>query len=148
MLVSSLRQARNQFCNIGTRKLKLRLNKLSKENTDAEYIRRLLEVEDVNIRAKGTRPYYRKRVYRIKDRMLRELVDFCEKHNYTYGAQETDDFSTKEILYFELPDGIQVSFHCNHIPAKKYEKEWDKQQNSTLPKIEKYIEENFKDILK
>lgn len=90
--------------------MKLRLNKLSKENTDAEYIRRLLEVEDVNIRAKGTRPYYRKRVYRIKDRMLRELVDFCEKHNYTYGAQETDDFSTKEILYFELPDGIQVSF--------------------------------------
>ena len=68
---------------------------------------------------------------------------FCIEHNYVHGMQETDNFSTSRVLYFELPDGTQVSFHCNEARAKPYKGAWDGLVNSTLPKLEKYIRQHY-----
>lgn len=54
-LVRALSYARDTFCGLGTRKVKLQLNKLAKESKEAEYVRRLLEVEDINIQAKANK---------------------------------------------------------------------------------------------
>lgn len=68
---------------------------------------------------------------------------FCIEHNYVHGMQETNNFSTSKVLYFELPDGTQISFHCNDARAKPYKGTWDGLVNSTLPKLEKYIRQHY-----
>lgn len=144
-LVRALSYARDTFCGLGTRKVKLQLNKLAKESKEAEYVRRLLEVEDINIQAKANKWHkYKQKLYNKKEQLLKELVSFCKENGYVYGSQETDDYSTSTILYFELPDETQISFHCNGVEAKPYTKEWDKKRNSTLPKLQRYIVEHFK----
>ena len=48
---------------------------------DALYVRKLLEIEDVNIQAKRCESWkYREKTYDRKQRMLYELMAFCESH--------------------------------------------------------------------
>jgi hypothetical protein len=51
-LIYQLQSSRENFCGIGTNKIKRRLNKLSKTDIIAKSIRLLLEIEDCNIQAK------------------------------------------------------------------------------------------------
>lgn len=53
---------------------------------------------------------------------------------------------TGNIVYFELPDCEQISFHCTFKNPKelpRYEKEWDRKVNSTLGKLETAISKNY-----
>ena len=52
LLVNGLTQARSEFARIGTRKVKLALNKLAKTDPYAYALRVALEIEDANITAK------------------------------------------------------------------------------------------------
>lgn len=143
-LVRQLTAARSEFCGIGTNKVKRRLNRIAVRDPDAMYVRKLLEIEDTNIRAKQCSKYrYKNKIYGTKEYLLKELVAFCIEHNYVHGMQETDNFSTSKVLYFDLPDGTQVSFHCNDARARPYKGTWDGLVNSTLPKLEKYIRQHY-----
>ena len=150
-LIDDLERARDEFCGIGTRKVKLRLNKLAKDNVDALYVRKLLEIEDVNIQAKRCESWkYREKTYDRKQRMLYELMAFCESHpEYRYGVQGSDNYSVNGVVYFELLDGTQLSFHCmiyDFRQHRRYDGRWDGLVNSTLPKLEKYILEHFSQV--
>lgn len=144
-----LHDKRETMCGLGTRKVKLLLNKRIKEGDKiAELYRKAIEVEDCNIRAKETVPYYKGKVYRQKHSLLMELVELCEKMGVTYGKQMTDGRETNCIIYFELPGVEQISFHTSLEPSDAlqlpdYGKEWDGKQCSTLRKLEDAINERY-----
>ncbi len=148
-LIHILSNKRKNMCGIGTRKVKLFLNKQIKlGDKNAELYRKILEIEDVNIQAKETSYYYQDKVYREKEALLKELVELCQQNNVTFGYQHANNYSTFYLLYFELPDLQQISFHCN-LPKDyieklpKYEKDWDGLVNSTLDKIEQTLNNKY-----
>jgi len=138
-LIFLLKEKRKTFAGIGTNKAKRRLNKLSKSSNLAKSIRLSLEIEDKNISAKDNY-YYRDRIYELKNQLIEELVKIFINNNWTYGVHESTNPSASHIIFFEIPDCDQISWHFTpKEPEKypKYEKEWDKKENSTLDKLEK-----------
>lgn len=85
-LVRSLMDSRENFCGIGTRKVKLLLNKKVKEGDKlAELYRTALEIEDQNIQAKKTYGKYRQKTYDVKYYYIEKLVSMCKGCNIVYG---------------------------------------------------------------
>lgn len=145
-LCIQLSTARDSFCNgMGTRKTKLFLNKQIKNgDNNARLYRLALEIEDKNIQAKNVYYYYKDKVYYQKHLFILELAKACKDYGVTFGVQKSDNYSANCIFFFELPNMKQISFHTNlssdefrNYPA--YNKEWDGQINSTLPKIEETL---------
>lgn len=148
-LILILKDKRKTMCGVGTRRVKLMLNKLIKQdNIVAEAIRICLEIEDYNIKAKENR-YYQETNYYHKEELLKQLITLCLDNGFICGKQHSDNHSASLLTYFELPNCEQISFHSNidssfsdKIPT--YEKEWDGKVNSTLDKLESCILANFK----
>lgn len=138
--------SRENMCGIGTRKVKLFLNrKIKQGDTKAQILRIALEAKDANISAKQYWDDYKYQYYEKKADKIHDLISLYEKdQTLVFGYQIFQGRETNHIIYFELPDsGEQISFHCtlpktDGIPV--YGKDWDGIQNSTLPKIEKDIE--------
>lgn len=148
-LVKQLRTSRENFCGIGTRRIKLLLNKLAK-NGDivAKAYRLVLEIEDKNITAKDTDFRYMDKVYAQKHMLIVELIEFCIENSFKYGVQNSLEHKTNAIVYFELPGMEQISFHTtfyNGHNYQEYDGEWDGKVNSTLAKIETSILERYGD---
>lgn len=148
-LIRILKDKRDTLCGIGTRKVKLFLNKQIKQgDTDAKLYRLALEAEDKNITAKNTSIPYQEKVYNEKKRLIMQLANECRLLGLNYGYQKCENYSCDYILYFELPNMEQISFHTNltkdelaNIP--QYDKEWDKKECSTLNKIEETLSKMF-----
>lgn len=89
-------------------------------------------------------------LYYQKEKLLTELIELCDANHYEYGYQETDNYSAKYIIYFDLPNTNQISYHTNLdvTDSPLYEKEWDGLENSTLDKLEESINLNFPEIAK
>ena len=141
-LVDSLVDSRENFCGIGTRKVKLQLNKLMKKGVEyADLYRTALELEDVNISAKRYWGSYKRDYYDKKVELIEELVELCKKYKLTFGKQPTNNYSTSYIVYFDIPKAGQISYHTNKVNPSwpMYLKDWDGERNSTLPKLEKAI---------
>lgn len=153
-LCAQLGFSRVDMCGIGTRKVKLFLNrKIKQGDTKAQILRIALEAEDANISAKNYWGDYKYQYYEKKADKIRELISLYEKDKtLVFGYQNFKGRETNHIIYFELPDsGEQISFHCtlpktDGIPV--YGKDWDGIQNSTLPKIEKDIELLYEEELR
>lgn len=156
MLVCDFESMRDCMCGVGTRKVKLMLNKKIKEHDKiAELYRLALEVEDCNISAKKYRGSYKLDYYEKKTEKLKELVDLCliyndehEENKVIYGKEMSSGRETNAILYFELPGCEQISFHtslskndASGIP--NYGKAWDGKVNSTMWKLEQAINELY-----
>ena len=112
-----------------------------------------LEIENKNIIAKETSYRYKDKVYAQKSELIRELNGVCRENNVVYGIQTTDNYSTNYVIYYELPNMEQISFHNNFTKDEinvipKYTKEWDKKVNSTMGKIEAAINAVYGDELK
>lgn len=144
---------RENFCEIGTRKTKLFLNNLVKSGEKrAELYRIALEIEDENIVAKRYWGKYRRQHYEKKSLLILKLIALCKECGInTYGYQEKCGLETSHIIYFDLPNCEQISFHCtlpniSNIP--KYEGEWDGKINSTLPKLENAINSVYGELIK
>jgi hypothetical protein len=141
------------MCGIGTRKVKLFLNKkVKKGDSLALFFRTALELEDANISAKKYYGDYRRHYYDKKEELLQKLIVLSKDNpNIVYGYQNHKTPVTSQIIYFELPNYQQISFHCNlkdlnNLP--KYNGKWDEQENSTLQKIELAIQEVYGDEIK
>ena len=153
-LVCMLHNKRNNFCNLGTRRIKLFLNKLIEQGDKvAEMYRLALETEDENIKAKENR-YYADKHYNKKRELINSLINLCKENDVIYGIQDSDVKDTNCIIYFDLPDCDQISFHNsfeNMEDIPKYKNEWDGIPCSTLPKIEqailKHYPEKIKDLI-
>lgn len=143
---------RKVMANLGTRGIKLLLNSLAdKGDYKARLYRIALEAEDENVKAKENF-YYRDSHYFHKEELLKQLLTLCFEHKIKCGKAKSNVAITKYILYFELPDCEQISFHTNMndniiniVPI--YDKDWDGKVNSTLDKLEDAIFFNYKDLI-
>lgn len=141
---------RNNMCGIGTRKLKLFLNKKLKEgDLNAQIFRIALEIEDYNIQAKKAYGEYKDKIYYSKECAILALIEIFRDNGLCYGYQKSDSYSTKNVIFFELPNTEQISFHINadlpnYVPL--YDKEWDGKINSTLDKIEDGLLKTYEKI--
>ena len=145
-LIDELYNLRENALGIGTRKMKIRLNKIAVQNIEAKIARMVLEIEDVSTQAKNSSWKYKEKKYFQKQELIEELVEIYKQTDYDYGIQYEENYNTNAILYFELPNGSQVSFHTNwdeEIHVKKYEKKWDGLVNSTFKKVITFVEEKF-----
>ncbi len=146
-LVRQLETARAQFCGIGTRKVKLELNRIGLSCATARAFRIALEIEDCSTQGKkymGSE--WSDKKYREKGDLIEKLCKLCAIEGWTYGKQKSGSYHTKWIVYFELPSCEQISFHTNlSIDIADYPFEWDGKTSSTLRKLEAAITEFLKD---
>lgn len=150
-LTKQLHEKRENMCGVGTRKVKLLLNKMIKQGDKiAELYRIALETEDYNIKAKETLYYYQDKVYRKKHEYILKLVDLCRSMDVVHGWQSSDVHGVNAVMYFDLPGVEQISFHTamteeekNAIPT--YPSEWDGKRLSTLWKLEEAIKRKYFD---
>jgi hypothetical protein len=144
--IATLIRARTEFAGVGTRKAKLTLNKLAKTDPYARALRTALEIEDVNLTAKryfggDCGGYtYADIAYLKKCEHIEALIEISRSHGWVFGVQPSDVPDTTHIIYFELPDVGQVSWHYSpRGPLPVYAGQWDGQVGSTLPKLETAI---------
>lgn len=148
-LVSILDVSRNDFCSIGTNKIKRRLNKLSQTDDVAKAVRLSIEIEDKSIQAKKYyKDYYNN--YSEKENLIYELIDIFEYYKWNYGKQKSDVIPVNWMVFFEIPDCEQISWHTNlnnsnSIPD--YKGKWDQKVNSTLSKLEQFIKNKYSEII-
>lgn len=153
-LMCQLADSRKNFCGIGSRKIKLLLNKLSKTDNLAKAYRIALEAEDKNISAKAAQFRYGKynkytsKIYDQKQKLINELIKICQNNNYIFGYEKSDVKYPNSIMYFELPGMEQISFHINLSNDElknypKYNGTWDGKENSTLSKLEDAINKQY-----
>lgn len=140
-LVRQLESARDRFCGVGTRKIKLQLNQYGQNNALARAFRIALEIEDRSTQGKKYRgSEWSDKKYREKSEWIEKLCKLCAIEGWTFGKHKSDSFHTKHIVYFELPYCEQISFHTNlSIEIPDYPKQWDGQTHSTLRKLEAAI---------
>jgi len=143
--VRDLKAARNYACGIGTRKVKLRLNKLAASDPLALAVRIALEIEDANLMAKRYGGSYRDRYYRRKQELICELITVFKHQEWTFGVHPRELRFGRGVIYFEIPGCEQISFHYDHeggdLPI--YEKDWDRKEGSTLTKLFDFIKRQF-----
>ena len=148
-LVRQLVDARECFCaGLGTRRVKLMLNRIGKTNDIGMLFRSVLEIEDCNIQAKRYRGKYKDNYYEKKHRLIEELAKTCNEMNIVYGISKVDNPSTTHVIYFELPNCRQISFHFSPKKAKDYPvygKPWDGEINSIIEKLEEALLKTFHD---
>lgn len=142
-LTDMLKLKRENMCGIGTRKVKLMLNKKIKQgNFTAKIYRVALELQDYNIKAKGAPFPYSEKMYAKKEDLIDKLIELYKNIQLPFGRSEDKNKRVSFIVYFDLPLGNQISFHSTikrDIPL--YRKEWDGLVNSTLDKLEKEIKQ-------
>ena len=136
------------MCGIGTRKVKLMLNKKIKQGDfTAKIYRVALEIQDYNIKAKDAPFPYSDKMYAKKEDLIDKLIEIYNESKLSFGCSEDKGKRVSFIVYFDLPLGNQISFHSTikrDIPL--YGKEWDGLVNSTLDKLEKEIKQYLNGI--
>jgi hypothetical protein len=143
--INNLIQARTQFAGIGTRKAKLTLNKLAKNDPYARALRTALEIEDANLTAKryfggDCGGYtYAEIHYLRKSENIEALIEISKSHGWTFGVKPSEVYTT-HIIYFDIPGVGQLSWHYSpQKPLPAYSGQWDGMEGSTLPKLEAAI---------
>jgi hypothetical protein len=68
-----------------------------------------------------------------------ELCKLFKESGWNYGIQKSEVPPTSHVIYFEIPNCEQISWHFtpeNEEDFRQYKREWDKKPNSTLDKLE------------
>lgn len=113
------------MCGIGTRKVKLMLNKKIKQGDfTAKIYRVALELQDYNIKAKDAPFPYSEKMYAKKEDLIDKLIKIYNESKLSFGCSEDKGISFHSTVKRNI-----------HV----YEKEWDGLVNSTLDKLEKEI---------
>ena len=133
-----------QFHRGNSRKLKIRLNKLA-ENDTAFVLRKLIEAEDYNIKAKECYFDYVQYNYDKKSENLVSAIERLSRMDWKYWWADDKEGTASYIFYVVLPTGRQVSWHGMHMKdvenvPKDNDAEWDGELSSTLPKLLECVE--------
>lgn len=136
----NLHYQRENFCGVGTRRIKIMLNNIIKKGNEEALLYRLgLEIEDRIFTIQETNEYCQKLIIAQKQQIMKQLVVLCKKKKLNCGIYEADE---KRILCYELPDTEQLSFELDEsegIEFPKYDGMWDGKLNTTFEKIEKVL---------
>lgn len=91
----------------------------------------------------------RETMYANKERHIKALAKLCKEHNIKCGYMIEYTHMTNAIIYFDLPDCAQISFHMklydNELKTLlgRYDGKWDGFENSTLVKLEDVIYKRY-----
>jgi hypothetical protein len=146
-----LEYSRHEACGIGSKKLKLRLNKLKKSGDKvASVLRNLIEAEDSNISAKKYFGKYRTRYYENKEMYLMDSINDMKELEWTFGYSREVGKNAKYVMYVYLPNGSQLSWHMvndrNMVRLPEIDVKWDGLPATTLTKLYDYVMVAYPDI--
>ena len=133
---------------IGLRKVISSMKKVVKETSDiqAQVTLMLLELEFANLSAKKLHNA-KKLIYERKTILLDRLSYLLPELGWKYGISSNTGKNASYIVYVYLPNGDQLSWHCNEYQLvysfPEIDCEWDGQVCMTMEKILNYIHENY-----
>jgi hypothetical protein len=133
---------------IGLRKVISRMRYMSKHSSDIEtkIVSLLLETEFANLSAKKLHNL-KEVIYDRKYILLAKLADLLNKTDWRYGISTNTGKNASYIIYVYLPNGDQLSWHCNEYHLlycyPEINCEWDGQVAMTMEKILSYIGETY-----
>ena len=147
--LSKLAAFKENACGVGLRKVIRRIKKEAKISHDREtkLVSLLLEIEFANLSAKQHTGILKRVIYERKSLLLYQISHYLEELGWKYGINDEAGKNASFILYVYLPNGIQLSWHCNEYGIYKcypyIEAEWDGQACMTMEKILNFIEDNY-----
>ena len=133
---------------IGLRKVISMMRSLVKRTNDQEarIILMLLETEFANLSAKKLHQF-KNVIYERKSLLLEELSYLLSETDWKHGISYNTGKNASYIVYIYLPNGTQLSWHCNEYQMMYYypeiDCEWDGQVCMTMEKILNYIHNRF-----
>ena len=146
--LDKLEKFRVDALGIGLRKVLSQMRKLVKHSSDtnAKIVLLLLEAEFANLSAKKLHSL-KEIIYERKVRLLEQLADLLVGTNWRYGLNTNTGKNASYIIYIYLPNGEQLSWHCNEYQILYYYPEidcnWDGQVCMTMEKILSYIGDTY-----
>ncbi len=146
--LDKLEKFRTDALGIGLRKVLSQMKKLVRYSTDvnARIVLLLLETEFANLSAKKLHSL-KNVIYERKVILLEKLADLMAGTKWRYGISSNTGKNASYIIYIYLPNGEQLSWHCNEYQVLYYypgiDCEWDGQVCMTMEKILSYIAETY-----
>ena len=142
--LEKLENFRENALGIGLRKVLSSMRKIVRTTGDleAKIVLTLLETEFANLSAKKLHRL-KGVIYERKTLLLEELSDLLYDTDWKYGISYNTGKNASYIVYIYLPDGTQLSWHCNEYQMMycypEIQCEWDGQVCMTMEKILTYI---------
>lgn len=133
---------------IGLRKVLSEMRQLVKHGSDlnARIALLLLETEFSNLSAKKLHGL-KDIIYERKNILLEQLSYLLNEANWKHGISSNTGKNASYIIYVYLPNGEQLSWHCNEYQMLYYYPEidckWDGQVAMTMEKILSYIGDTY-----
>lgn len=143
--LEKLEKFKTDALGIGLRKVLSRMRNLTKHNSDIEthIVLLLLETEIANLSAKKLHNL-KDVIYDRKILLLERLAHLLNNTDWKYGISFNTGKNASYIVYIYLPNGEQLSWHCNEYKILYYYPEinceWDGQVAMTMEKILSYID--------
>jgi hypothetical protein len=134
---------------IGLKKVIHDMKKRSRKSKDLslKIVTLLLETEFANLSAKSHGKKLKDVIYERKCILLSQLASMLSKSDWKYGYNCECGKNANFIIYIYLPDGVQLSWHCNEFSTAMmypyFECEWDGQACMTMEKILSFIACNY-----
>ena len=131
----------------GIRPVRNALYKIGKKgNVDAYILAMLIDIEYANLMAKK-KHQLKNVIYERKRILLEKVSDFLYDNNWNCGISAKTGKNAGWIVYIYLPDGTQLSWHCNEYTMlycyDDIDCEWDGKVCSTFEKLLIYAHEKF-----
>ena len=146
--LEKLENYRENALGIGLRKVISLMKQLVKKSDDIEarIVLMLLETEFANLSAKKLHKL-KNVIYERKSILLEELSYLLHETGWKYGISYNTGKNASYIVYVYLPNGVQLSWHCNEYQMMYYYPEirceWDGQVCMKKEKILNYIYTRF-----
>lgn len=146
--MEKLENFRENALGMGLHRVVLKMRRLARKTNDPEVniVLTLLETEFANLVAKE-RHNKKDVIYERKDLLLEKLSVLLEDSGWKYGISYTTGKNASYIIYIYLPNGVQLSWHCNDYRLMncfpEIDCEWDGQVCMTMEKILSYIDEHY-----
>lgn len=113
---------------------------------EARILLLLMQTEFANLHAKKSR-VNSKVIYQRKDCLLRQVSDLLYDYGWKCGISTVTGKNASYIVYVYLPDGNQISWHCNDYDMYSYYDDidctWDGQACSTMEKLLSYAHDRY-----
>lgn len=146
--LDKLEKFKTDALGIGLRKVLSKMKSLVKHSSDinAKITLLLLQTEFANLSAKKLHTL-KDVIYERKSILLEQLAVLLEETEWKYGISYNTGKNASYIIYVYLPNGEQLSWHCNEYQMLYYYPEidckWDGQICMTMEKILSYIGETY-----
>lgn len=116
-----------------------------------KFVSLLLQTEHANLHAKKNGERKVGENYKHKTALIFQLRDMAVSIGCHYGYNKDVGKNASSVVYFYLPNGTQVTWHCKEYTIETtfclVDDKWDQQCNMNMQKILDYIGTKYKNIV-